>query len=52
MCFEIRLSFWPDISDHGQPITSIPNREDGWKLESSARVLSRAELEAVLTQNG
>jgi hypothetical protein len=52
MCIEIRLAFWPGISDNGRPVACVPCGEDGWKFENSERILSSDELKAYLTRYG
>jgi hypothetical protein len=52
ICIEIRLVFWPGISDEGRPVACVPYGENNWKFENSERVLSRVELEAYLVRYG
>ena len=52
ICIDIRLVFWPGISDEGRPVACVPYGENNWKFENSERVLSRAELEAYLVRYG
>jgi hypothetical protein len=52
MCIELRLPFWPGISDNGRPVACVPCGDDDWKFENSERLVSRAELEAYLSRYG
>jgi hypothetical protein len=52
MCIEIRLAFWPGISDHGRPVACVPYGENDWKFDNSEKVLSRDELEGYLARYG
>ena len=53
MCIELRLTFWPGMSNHqGKQIACIPYRDEGWKFENSDKVMSRQELEAYLSRYG
>lgn len=52
MCIDIRLAFWPGISDRGRPVACVPFGEDDWKFENTEKVLSRAELESYLARFG
>jgi hypothetical protein len=52
ICIEIRLVFWPGISDEGRPVACVPYGASNWKFENSERVLSRVELEAYLVRYG
>ena len=52
ICIEIRLIFWPGISDEGRPVACVPYGENNWKFENSERVLSKTELEAYLVRYG
>jgi hypothetical protein len=53
MCIELRLTFWPGMSNHqGQQIACIPYGDEGWKFENSDKVMSRQELEAYLSRYG
>ena len=52
ICIDIRLVFWPGISDEGRPVACVPYGENNWKFENSERILSRTELEAYLVRYG
>ena len=53
MCIDLRLTFWPGMSDHqGQQIACIPYGDQGWKFENSERVMSWQELESYLARYG
>jgi len=52
MCINLRLTFWPGISDQGQQIACVPYGEEGWRFENSGKVMSRQELEAYLSRYG
>ena len=53
MCINLRLTFWPGMSNHqGQQIACIPYGDDGWRFENSEKVMSRQELEAYLARYG
>ena len=53
MCIDLRLTFWPGLSNHqGQQIACIPYGDEGWKFENSDKVMSRQELEAYLSRYG
>lgn len=53
MCIDLRLTFWPGMSNHqGQQIACIPYGDEGWKFENSDKVMSRQELEAYLSRYG
>ncbi len=52
MCINLRLTFWPGISDQGQQIACVPYGEEGWRFENSEKVISRQELEAYLARYG
>jgi hypothetical protein len=53
MCIELRVTFWPGISNHqGQQIACVPHGDEGWKLENSEKVMSRQELESYLSRYG
>jgi len=52
MCINLRLTFWPGISDQGQQIACVPYGEEGWRFENSEKVMSRQELEAYLSRYG
>ena len=53
MCIDLRLTFWPGMSNHqGQQIACIPYGDEGWRFENSEKVISRQELEAYLSRYG
>jgi hypothetical protein len=53
MCIDLRLTFWPGMSNHqGQQIACIPYGDEGWRFENSEKVMSRQELEAYLSRYG
>ena len=52
MCIDLRLIFWPGISDQGQQIACVPYGEQDWRFENSEKVMSRQELEAYLSRYG
>jgi hypothetical protein len=53
MCIDLRLTFWPGMSNHqGQQIACVPYGDEGWKFENSEKVMSRQELEAYLSRYG
>jgi len=52
MCIDLRLAFWPGISEHGQQVACVPYGEEGWRFENSGKVMSRQELEAYLSRYG
>jgi len=53
MCIDLRLTFWPGMSDHqGQQIACVPYGDEGWRFENSEKVISRQELEAYLSRYG
>ena len=52
MCIDLRLTFWPGISDQGQQIACVPYGEKHWRFENSEKVMSRQELEAYLSRYG
>lgn len=53
MCIDLRLTFWPGMSNHqGQQIACIPYGDEGWRFENSEKVMSRQELEAYLARYG
>ena len=53
MCIDLRLTFWPGMSNHqGQQIACVPYGDDGWRFENSEKVMSRQELEAYLSRYG
>ena len=53
MCINLRLTFWPGMSNHqGQQIACIPYGDEGWRFENSEKVMSRQELEAYLARYG
>lgn len=53
MCIELRLTFWPGMSNHqGQQIACVPCGDEGWRFENSEKVVSRQELEAYLSRYG
>jgi hypothetical protein len=53
MCIELRLTFWPGMSNpQGQQIACAPYGDDGWKFENSEKVMSRQELESYLARYG
>jgi hypothetical protein len=53
MCIDLRLTFWPGMSNHqGQQIACVPHGDEGWRFENSEKVLSRQELEAYLSRYG
>jgi hypothetical protein len=53
MCIELRLTFWPGMSNHqGQQIACVPYEDEGWRFENSEKVMSRQELEAYLSRYG
>lgn len=53
MCIELRLTFWPGMSNlQGQQIACIPDGDEEWRFENSEKVLSRQELEAYLSRYG
>lgn len=53
MCIDLRLTFWPGMTNHqGQQIASVPYGDEGWRFENSEKVLSRQELEAYLSRYG
>lgn len=52
ICIEMRLPFWPGMSEQGQQIVCIPYGEEEWKFGNSQRVMSRKELEAYLSRYG
>ena len=52
MCIDLRLTFWPGISDQGQQIACVPYGERDWRFENSDKVMSRQELEAYLSRYG
>jgi hypothetical protein len=53
MCIDLRLTFWPGMSNHqGQQIACVPYGDEGWRFENSEKVMSRQELEAYLSRYG
>lgn len=53
MCIDLRLTFWPGMSNHqGQQIACVPFGDEGWRFENSERVMSRQELESYLARYG
>jgi hypothetical protein len=53
MCIDLRLTFWPGMSNHqGQQIACVPHGDEGWKFENSEKVMTRQELEAYLSRYG
>lgn len=53
MCIELRLTFWPGVSNHqGRQIACVPYGEQAWIFENSEKVMSRVELEAYLSRYG
>lgn len=53
MCIELRLTFWPGMSDRqGQQIACVPDGDEGWRFENSEKILSRQELETYLSRYG
>jgi len=53
MCMDLRLTFWPGMSNHqGQQIACVPYGDQGWRFENSEKVISRQELEAYLSRYG
>jgi hypothetical protein len=52
MCIDLRLAFWPGISEQGQQVACVPYGEEDWKLGNSGKVMSRQELEAYLSRYG
>ena len=53
MCIDLRLTFWPGMSNHqGQQIACVPYGDEGWRFENSENVMSRQELEAYLSRYG
>lgn len=53
MCIELRLTFWPGMSNHqGQQIACVPYGDEGWRFENSEKVMSRQELESYLSRYG
>lgn len=53
MCIDLRLTFWPGMSNHqGQQIACVPHGDEGWKFENSEKVMSRQELESYLARYG
>ena len=53
MCIDLRLTFWPGMSNHqGQQIACVPYGDEGWRFEDSEKVMSRQELEAYLSRYG
>jgi hypothetical protein len=53
MCIDLRLTFWPGMSNHqGHQIACVPCGDEGWRFENSEKVMSRQELEAYLSRYG
>ena len=53
MCIDLRLTFWPGMSNHqGQQIACVPYGDENWRFEDSEKVMSRQELEAYLSRYG
>ena len=53
MCIDLRLTFWPGMSNHqGHQIACVPYGDEGWRFENSEKVMSRQELEAYLSRYG
>ncbi len=53
MCIDLRLTFWPGMSNHrGQQIACFPHGDESWRFENSEKVISRQELEAYLSRYG
>jgi len=52
MCIDLRLAFWPGISEQGQQVACVPYGEEDWKLGNSGKVMSRQELEAYPSRYG
>jgi len=52
MCIDLRLTFWPGVSDQGLQIACVPYGEEDWRFENSEKVMSRQELEAYLSRYG
>jgi uncharacterized protein DUF6011 len=53
MCIELRLTFWPGMSNHqGQQIACVPYGDESWRFENSEKVMSRQELESYLARYG
>ena len=52
MCIDLRLTFWPGITDQGRQIACVPYGKEDWRFENSEKVMSRQELEAYLSRYG
>ena len=53
MCIDLRLTFWPGMSNHqGQQIACVPYGDEGWRFENSEKVMRRQELESYLARYG
>lgn len=53
MCIDLRLTFWPGMSNHqGRQIACVPYGDEGWRFENSEKTMSRQELEAYLSRYG
>jgi len=53
MCIDLRLTFWPGMSNHqGQQIACVPCGDECWRFDNSERILSRQELETYLSRYG
>ena len=50
MCIELRLTFWPGMSNHqGQQIACVPYGDEGWRFENSEKVMSSAGIGILLS---
>lgn len=52
MCIELRLLFWPGLSQNLEPIPCIPCGENDWKIGENGRVCSKEELVAYVSRYG
>jgi hypothetical protein len=52
VCLELRMMFFPGLSQDGRPLACIPCEGDRWKIGENGREISKNELVAYLSRYG
>jgi hypothetical protein len=52
VCLELRMKFFPGLSQDGRPLACIPCEGDQWKIGENGREISKNELVAYLSRYG
>jgi len=51
-CLELRMMFFPGLSQDGKPLACIPCEDGRWKIGKNGREISKSALVAYLSRCG